>query len=272
MKRLTHVLAIAILATFALSCTVVIADTCDETAPRSAEIDVEGATRVVIDAGAGSLDVRGVDGATSVRARGEACASSESVLEDIRLVADRRGDTVRIETVFPRNWNGNARLDLEVELPTDLEVVIDDGSGSITVEGVASLHLDDGSGDVKISNVAGDVGIDDGSGDLELLGIGGDVTVEDGSGNIDIAGVGGEIRIDDGSGNIEVRDGDRDVIITEDGSGNIRIAGIGGSGIVREDGSGDIDVSDVRGDLRVDDDGSGGVSHDRIDGRVTIDD
>lgn len=272
MKRITNLLAFAILAASALSCTVVIADTCDETAPRSAEIDVEGARRVVIDAGAGSLDVRGVSGATSVLARGEACASSESVLEDIRLVAERRGDTVVVETRFPRNWNGNARLDLEVEVPADLDVVIDDGSGGVTVEGVASLQLDDGSGDVEISNVAGDVGIDDGSGDLELLGIGGDVTIEDGSGDIDVAGVGGEVRLDDGSGNIDVRDCDRDVIVTEDGSGNIRIAGVGGSVIVHEDGSGDIDVSDVRGDFRVDDDGSGGVSHERVDGRVSIDD
>lgn len=272
MKHITRYLGVAILAAFALSCTVVIADTCDETAPRFAEVDAGGAERVVIDAGAGSLEVRGVPGVTSVQARGEACASTGSALEDVRLVADRRGDTVRIETRFPRDWNGDARLDLEVEVPADLEVVVDDGSGPVVVQGVASLQLDDGSGDVEVSNVAGDLGIDDGSGDLEILGVGGDVTLEDGSGNVDVAGVGGEVRLDDGSGNIDVRDCDRDVIVTEDGSGDIRISGVGGSVIVREDGSGDIDVSDVRGDFRVDDDGSGGVSHERVDGRVTIDD
>lgn len=272
MKRITTVFGVAILAAYALSCTVVVADSCDHTASRTAEIDAAGATRIVIDAGAGSLEVRGVQGTSRVDARGEACASNESALDDVRIGTERRGDTVRVEALFPRDWNGNARLDLVVEVPAGLELTVDDGSGPIMIEGVAALQLDDGSGDVEISNVAGSVGIEDGSGDLELLGIGGDVTIEDGSGGIDIAGVGGRVQIDDGSGNIDVRDVDGDVVVTEDGSGNMRIAGVGGSVIVREDGSGDIDVSDVRGDFRVDRDGSGGVSHDRVDGRVIIDD
>lgn len=262
-------LPIIVMTASCLACQVVIADDCDLTAPRAATIEAEGATRVVIDAGAGSLEVRGVAGSTELRARGTACASRESVLEAIELAADRRGDTLRLETRFPRNLRGAARLDLEVEVPAGLEVLIDDGSGSIVVRGVETLSVKDGSGPIEVSDVRGGVRIDDGSGDITLLGIGGDVAIDDGSGPIDLRGIGGSVRIDDGSGGIDVRDVDGDVRV-EDGSGSIRIAGVGGSVIVEEDGSGDIRVEDVRGDFIVEDDGSGDVDFARVDGRVTV--
>jgi hypothetical protein len=262
-------LTITILAASGLACQIAVGDDCDHTAPREATLAASGATRVVIDAGAGSLDVRGVPGG-ELHARGTACASREAVLNEIRLVADRRGDTLHIETRFPRNFHGSARLDLEVEVPADLEVAIDDGSGSIDVRGVAALTIHDGSGGIHVADVAGALDIEDGSGVIELLGIGGDVTVDDGSGGIDIRGAGGRVRINDGSGEITVRDVDGDVIL-EDGSGSMEIAGVGGSVVVEEDGSGGIRVEDVRGDLRIKDDGSGGVDYARIDGRVSID-
>lgn len=263
-------LTIAILAASGLACQVVIGDDCDHTAPREASLDASGATRVVIDAGAGSLEVRGVPG-SEVHARGTACASREALLDEIRLVADRRGDTLHLETRFPRNYHGTARLDLEVDIPAGLPVAIDDGSGSTKVRGVAALTLHDGSGSITVSDVAGAVDIEDGSGSIELLGVGGDVTIDDGSGSIDVRGAGGKVRIDDGSGEITVRDVDGDVSV-EDGSGSMEITGVGGSVVVEEDGSGDIRVEDVRGDFRVLDDGSGSVDYARIDGQVSIDD
>lgn len=263
-------LSLTILAASGLACQVAIGETCDHTAPREATLAASGATRVVIDAGPGSLEVHGVAG-TELRARGTACASRESLLDDVRLIADRQGDTLHLETRFPRNYHGTARLDLEVEVPADLDVVVDDGSGAIDVEGVAALTIHDGSGGIRVSDVAGAVDIEDGSGEIDLLGIGGDLTVDDGSGAIDIRGAGGRVRIDDGSGEITVHDVDGDVIL-EDGSGSMSIAGVGGNVVVEEDGSGSIRVEDVRGDFRVKHDGSGGVDYARIDGRVSIDD
>jgi len=263
-------LSIAILAASGLACQIAIGDDCSHTAPREATLGASGAEKVVIDAGAGSLEVRGSSG-NELRAAGTACASNASLLDDVRLVAERRGDTLYVETRFPRNYRGTARLDLEVDLPAGLPVSIEDGSGSIKVRGVAALTVHDGSGSLEASDIAGAVDVEDGSGSIELLGIGGDVTIDDGSGGIDVRGAGGRVRIDDGSGEIVVRDVDGDVIL-EDGSGSMEIVGVGGSVIVEEDGSGDIRVEDVRGDLEVRDDGSGGVDYARIDGRVSIHD
>lgn len=266
-------MTLALVAVSCMACNVSVAfgDDCSHTAPREAAVAAAGATRVVIDAGAGSLEVIGVPGEQELRARGTACTDRESLLEQVRLVAERRGDTLHLDAVFPRNQRGSARLDFEVSLPADLPVFIDDGSGEMTVRGVASLSIDDGSGPITVADVAGSVDVEDGSGEIELLGIGGDVTLDDGSGAIDLRGAGGRVRIDDGSGGISVREVSGDVIV-KDGSGSMTIVGVGGNVVIEEDGSGDIRVEDVRGDLHVKDDGSGGVDYHRIDGRVTIDD
>lgn len=271
--KIRYALAVGLVGLFCLGCNAVVAfgDDCTRTAPRAADLAAAGATRVSIDAGAGSLEVIGAPGATDLRARGTACADRESVLEEIQLVAERRGDALHLEARFPRNHRGSASLDIEVTIPAELAVRIDDGSGDLAVRGVASLSIEDGSGSITVADVAGSVEVDDGSGDVELLGIGGDVTIDDGSGGIDVRGAGGRVRIDDGSGSISVRDVDGDVI-AEDGSGSILIVGVGGSVVIEEDGSGDIRVEDVRGDFWVKDDGSGSVDFDRIDGRVSIDD
>lgn len=252
------------------SCSIVIADDCRYTASRDAAIDAAGATRLVIDAGAGSLDVRGVEALDRVRAAGTACASRESYLDEIRLATDRRGDTLYLTAEYPRRTRGTASLDLEVEVPTALDLRIDDGSGSLTVRTVASLELDDGSGGIEVSDVRGDLTIDDGSGEITVLGVGGDVEIDDGSGEIEVTGVGGTVRVDDGSGEIELRDVDGDVVVEEDGSGEIQIEGVGGSVLVEEDGSGSIRVRDVAGDFTVRRDGSGSIDVENVRGRVDI--
>jgi hypothetical protein len=257
---------------FAAGCNVVIADGCDHTAPREATLDAGGATRLVIDVGAGSLDVQGAEGLDRVRAEGTACASRAELLDQIVLDTERRGDTLYLTAEYPQRVRGSVSLDLEVEVPAGLHLRIDDGSGSITVRSVAGLELEDGSGSIDVSDVAGDLEIDDGSGEIEVLGIGGSVVIDDGSGQIEVTGVGGDVRVDDGSGDIDLRDVDGTVTIEEDGSGGIDVSGVGGSVLVEEDGSGSIRVRDVEGDFTVRRDGSGSVSVEDVRGKVSVPD
>ncbi|MDH3283708.1 MAG: DUF4097 domain-containing protein [Acidobacteriota bacterium] len=244
---------------------------CDRTAPREAVVDAAGATLLEIEAAAGSLAVVGREGLSEVRATGEACASNESLLDQVRLVASRRGDRIVLVAEMPESlWGSStARLDLRVEVPTKLAVRIDDGSGSIELRGVASAEIDDGSGDIHVEDVGGDVRIDDGSGDIAVTRVNGQVHVEDGSGGIDVTIVAGQVRIEDGSGEIRVRRAGS-VVIEEDGSGSIDVAEVEGRVLVREDGSGSISVRDVGGDLIVHDDGSGGIRHENVAGAVDL--
>ncbi len=231
------------------------ADDCDHTGPREASVDAGGATKVTIEAEAGSLRVVGREGLGEVRAWGDACASKESLLEDIELSAERRGERVVIVAATPHGRWGDetARLDLEVEVPAHLALAIEDGSGALEVRGVASADIEDGSGEIRVEDVRGDLRIDDGSA------------------NIDVVGVSGEVRIEDGSGEITVRRAGS-VRIDEDGSGGIEVSDVDGDVTVHEDGSGGIDVRNVGGDFTVDDDGSGGIRHHNVAGRVRVPD
>lgn len=252
--RKTLILSLATFAVLALGCQVTLGDwddRCSLTDERSGAVDAGGASRVVIDAGAGDLVVTGVEGAGAVSAQGTACANRREVLDAIRLEVTRRDDVVHVRTLFPSSPRGPAQLDLTVRVPAALPVTVDDGSGPVEVDGVAALDIDDGSGSIRVRNVPGEV------------------EIEDGSGEVDVSGA-GSLRITDGSGEIDVRNVIRDVVVVSDGSGEIAISGVGGDVTIERDGSGEIEVRGVGGDLAVLRDGSGGVDVDGVEGEVRL--
>lgn len=208
--------------------------------PRNAAVPVSGATMVKIDARAGLLRVTGRPDLTEVRVRGTARASSRSLLADIKLETERRGDAVSVRAVMPEmddccGWNREAVLDLVIEVPAKLAVDIDDTSGDLTVE-----------------SVAGKVRIEDKSGNIRVRDAGGDVWINDTSGGIDIRGVKGSVDIDeDSSGEIEVYDVTGSVHVGRDSSGSIDVSRVGGDFVVERDGSGSIDYDDVKGKVDI---------------------
>jgi hypothetical protein len=229
--------------------------------PRNADVDARGARRARIEAGAGNLKVQGRSGINEVQVRGTARADRRGDLADIKLVAERRGDEVFIKVDIPddnrEGWrlSGNYRnmaLDLVIEVPSSLELDVDDGSGEAEFVNTGRITLEDGSGEVTIRGTHGDV------------------HVEDGSGNITIDGADGDVRISDGSGEIRVTNVTGDLIVEEDGSGNIVAKDIGGSARVENDGSGNIDVDGIAGNFVVQSDGSGGIHYDTVKGSVDI--
>ena len=227
------------------------------TDPRSATVDAEGARSIFVEARAGLLRIQGRSGISSVRVTATAFASRREWLDDIRLVARREGDEVRIVADVPEvhgpSFGDNARgLDLIIEVPNTIPLEVEDGSGEAEVRGVAELEMTDGSGELTIDDIGGPVRVIDGSGELEIRNVRGDVWVRDGS---------GEIRIRDVTGSL---------VVDDDGSGEINADGIRGSVRVVEDGSGSIHVGDVGGDFIVEHDGSGSISFDNVKGSVRV--
>jgi hypothetical protein len=208
--------------------------------PRNATVPASGAAVVKIDARAGLLRVTGRADISEVRVRGTARASSKSLLDDIKLEAERHGDEVTVRAVMPDmgdccGWNREALLDLIIEVPAKLAVDIDDTSGDLTVESVAAK-----------------VRIDDSSGNIRVREAGGDVWISDTSGGIDIRGVKGSVDIDeDSSGEIEVYDVTGSVHVGRDSSGSIDVSRVGGDFVVERDGSGSIDYDDVKGKVDI---------------------
>jgi len=231
----------------------------DYSAPRNASVDAAGARSVRVEAGAGILRIEGKPGLTRVEVKGTASASSQSVLKDIKLVAERRGDEVYIKADMPESdftWSDNQHneaLDLIIEVPQGLDANVSDGSGDTEISNVGALEASDGSGDFKVDG-AKSVRITDGSGGLVITNVAGDVRVRDGSGEIDVRNVSGSFTVE------------------SDGSGGIFATDVKGSVLVEHDGSGEISATRVGRDLIVESKGSGEVTYSAVTGRVDIPD
>ncbi|MFN2637818.1 MAG: hypothetical protein ABR585_12405 [Gemmatimonadaceae bacterium] len=230
----------------------------DYTAPRNAVVDATGARKVEVEAAAGDLRVEGKAGLRQVQVTGTARSSSQSVLSQIRLIAERRGDVVFIKADMPENngWrfnnNYSAALDLVIQVPQGINADVTDGSGDAKILNVGSLDATDGSGDFSVQGATGSV------------------KVTDGSGNLIIENVGGDIEVSDGSGDIIVRNVTGSFTVESDGSGGIYATDVRGSVVVENDGSGEVEVSKVGHDLRVDSKGSGSINYTAVSGKVDI--
>lgn len=227
------------------------------TAPRNAVVNAAGARIVEVEAGAGSLRVEGKQGLSQVQVTGTARASSQRILSEIQLIAERQGDRVFIKADIPEHDgyydNYEASLDLVVEVPQGMNADISDGSGDAKIYNVGELEAADGSGELLVDGAQS-------------------VRVTDGSGSLTIENVRGDVRVNDGSGEIDVRNIAGSFIVESDGSGGINATDVRGSVIVRNDGSGGIDVNKVGKDFRVDNKGSGNIDYADVTGTVDIPD
>ena len=205
---------------------------------RDLHVDAAGVSDFFIDAGAGSMTVKGDAGADSITVKATIQVDEDDeekaqkiIAKDLTLSLDRKGDRVVLKSFFDNGGWGDASgsIKLEVVMPAGIPLRVDDGSGSIIIEDIeADVEIDDGSGSLKVFNV-GAVEIDDGSGSIVIKGASGDVSIIDGSGSITVEKVGGSVRIDDGSGSINVSDVEKDLIIEEDGSGGLSVSNVRGN-------------------------------------------
>ena len=239
-------------------------------------VPAEAAVEII--ARAGDLVVSG-DGSREVIARGRACASSESRLDELDLVDYVKGGTYTLEARIPdeRGWgwrrNQYAYIDLTVQVPNNAALAVKDSSGDLRVRGVGALRLDDSSGDLEVSDVSGDLDLRDSSGEISVRGVAGSVTLVDSSGGIDVDTVDADVVVrSDSSGDINISDVGGAVTIERDSSGSIDVRDVGRSVEVGSDSSGDIRVANVQGDFRVRRDGSGSIRYDQVDGAIDIPD
>ncbi|MBT8068138.1 MAG: DUF4097 domain-containing protein [Gammaproteobacteria bacterium] len=211
----------------------------DYTTVRELKLDAEAIEVFEIDAGAGSMEVRGVSGldriavvATVIVPQSNEDEAMKYIDKKMRLSLDSAGNRARLISDFDDGMFGkgsNARIDLEISLPAGIAIEIDDGSGSIDLVDIAAdVSIDDGSGSIDAKGVA-NISIDDGSGSIDVSAATGDVSIVDGSGSINVRSVAGSVTIDDGSGSIKVKDVEQDLIVVEDGSGGFSYSDVRGS-------------------------------------------
>jgi hypothetical protein len=244
-------------------------------------LSAAGINTMEIDCGSGFLEVTGVDGLSEIKVdaeivlKGFSDSDAKRIMDRcVKLSLERRGTRAvlisKIECSSMFDW-GEKKIDLTVKVPKKMDLIVDDGSGSITIEDInGNLQIDDGSGSMEIKNTNGRLDIDDGSGTITLFKITGNIDIEDGSGTINIKSTTGDIDIDDGSGDIEAEDigGKLDI---SDGSGSIDVRNVDGD-VEVSDGSGNIYINGVEKNVFIKRDGSGSVSVQNVKGTVTMPD
>jgi len=221
------------------------------------ELHDQGINTLVIKCGDGSLNLRGIDGHDKIRVTAQIIVEGldEKDLNTffrkyLLLHLEKLGTKAVLRGVFIRSTHLNpqeAKIDITVQVPRNLNVKIDDGSGPISVDDLfGDLEIDDGSGSIKIENIVGDVRVLDTSGTIEIEGLKGNVYVRDGSGGLDINLIEGDVSVIDTSGNITIQDVEGYVKVS-DGSGSIVIHDISKDVSILESDSGEISIEGVRG-------------------------
>ncbi|MEM6189788.1 hypothetical protein [Shewanella scandinavica] len=215
---------------------------------RELTLDSQDLQGLIAETGAGSLEIIGVEGLTQIKLVADIYSNDDS---KVILTLEKKANKAKLKADFEQSGfnNYSPYIDLKLQVPANLALDIDDGSGAILISKMtADINVKDGSGELII-NGGNNVSIDDGSGDIEVSRINGSLTIDDGSGAIKVTDIRGNIAIDDGSGNIEVANVQSPVTIT--------------------DGSGDINVFNTKG-LTILAAGSGDVKFNKIDGPVSM--
>jgi hypothetical protein len=234
------------------------ADECKYEAPRNLTLDLAGVREVQVDLHSHDLHLNGSSGGTGGSVTGRACASDPKLLEDLVVTQRREGDRLIVEagnhgrmtiSLFKSNYTS---LVLNMQIPAQIPVVLNVGSGDAWVSGLQKLSTQVGSGDLHVNKISGPFSASVGSGDVDVNDVGSLDIGSIGSGDVKVDGVRGESRV----GSI--------------GSGDVTIRNVGGSVRVDTVGSGDVRVHDVRGDLTVGAKGSGDVSHSGVQGKVSV--
>lgn len=229
---------------------------CDNSREIARSVPLKGVQNLTIEAGAGTLAVRGEPGRTQLQIDARLCADTVEDLSIMDVSSKRSKTTLELKTEMPRRSGitrqHQASIDLVVRVPPQMLIDVTDSSGSAVVENVAQLTMLDSSGELEIVNITGNVTVVDSSGGLSLADIQGDVELTDSSGAITAQDIAGNLWIKvDSSGAINVKRVKKSVIIDQDSSGSIRAKSVGGDFIVRQDGSGGISYQDVAGQVQI---------------------
>jgi hypothetical protein len=268
-------LLLALLMGLNTSCTIVLADHTLRTQTES--FPASGIEAALLETAAGILTITGTPGMSAIEVRAEfKCKSgfsgnTERILDNLQLDMEVRGNTFYLKSHHRGNWNlgDSGWIDISINMPTEIALDIDDGSGSISISGInRSIKITDGSGEIELTRIDGSIQIDDGSGEIRVRNAQGDVDIQDGSGSIDLRYLGRNVQIRDGSGSINVDDVVGDLDIPSDGSGEIHAQNIQNN-VDIHDGSGSIDVRHVGGNVRISD-GSGSIHVEDVGGDLTI--
>ena len=229
------------------------ASTADVHLERELTLEAANLNELVAETGAGSLKIIGSDTTSKITVKADIYTSEDL---EYKLTLKEYGNKAKlvadhdIQDGLHFHINQGLSIDLVVTMPSELALDLNDSSGDVEIKGLNSkIKVDDSSGSLTINGGAS-VEVDDSSGDLYISNIKGDTEVEDGSGYTRIENTQGAVEVDDGSGDLVIKNV-KGIVKVDDGSGSITVNGAGGL-IIEDDGSGDLNIDNIKGEVRID--------------------
>lgn len=196
------------------------------------EFTVEPGGTLIINSDAGAIDVRTWD-RNVVRVRVRNTSGFELSVDqegnNVIVIADEeRGGLFRF---------GGSGIRFDVEVPSQFNVDLDTGGGSIEVADISGdVRADTSGGSISIGRVTGgDVSADTSGGRIDVADVDGSVSANTSGGSIDIGNVTGDVEADTSGGTIRIGNVGGDMYADTSG-GNIEVGE--GSGRVKLDTSG----------------------------------
>jgi hypothetical protein len=230
------------------------------TETKKLSLSAGGIDTLEVNCGAGSFSIRGASGQEKIKIVAEIEVEEpgqinfeEFLQTNVQLTLEKQGNKAVLQSdiIKAATLQIEARINLQIEIPQNINVKIIDGSGPIRVNQLnADVNIDDDSGSIKIKSIVGKVSIADSSGSIDIDDIQGNVFVNDGSGKISIDYIKGDVQVKDGTGSISILDVDGNINLT-DGSGSIDIRDVKKNVYIREAGSGIVELEGIKGKVTI---------------------
>ena len=222
------------------------------------DLSIQGIDVLVVDCGAGRLDLKGFEDRNDIRVTAEIEVEDlrkedfqKFIENNVRLNLEKQNNKALLISEVQKYSliKGETRINLMIEVPLEFNVNITDGSGAILIQNlVGNVTIDDDSGKIQVENISGKVIVNDASGKIDLEDIRGSVMVRDGSGPIEINHISGDVYVTDGSGDMTILHVDGNVTVSDD-SGDIDISDVSKAVFISTSGSGELNIERVRGKI-----------------------
>lgn len=192
---------------------------------------------------------------------------AKNLVDDEAKLLTMKQQNGKISVEF--NGYDSDQFELNLTIPSTLNLDLSTGGGSISVNGEINGKVDfsSGGGNISTQNINGTADISTGGGNIKAGDINGNADLSTGGGEIKVGTVNGVADISTGGGNVDVFSIISSADISTAG-GNISVGSIGGKAGIST-GGGNINISEISGSADVST-GGGNVNIESAKGKVEV--
>ncbi|MEZ4930982.1 MAG: DUF4097 family beta strand repeat-containing protein [Saprospiraceae bacterium] len=126
-----------------------------------------------------------------------------------------------VEKTKKRNSNGSIDSHYKLQIPANLEMNLNTGTGDIAMASVtADANVNTGTGKIVVVNHKGDLKLNSGTGSVELLNSEGELSLNSGTGRVSMTNCQGELNANSGTDDVVIENV-TGVISANSGTGNV---------------------------------------------------